>query len=545
VCLVFSPHIASQASPASAPKHCALEGQVVQEPGGEGIKKAQVELDSEDPDNAVLYTTLTDGEGHFTIQDVKPGHYDLSSNRYGFVPVRARHGNAISLEPGQEIKDVLLRMLAAGVITGKVLDHDGDPMPRASVEVLRYGVKSPRHSLLAGIATTNDLGEYRVARLKAGRYLVLARDYLSSMMASAKNKKIINRSSEPTVSASTYYPGTIDKEQAIPLELHAGEEVNADVNMVASRVFHIRGFVSLPGFGNTTERITVQPKNGSILEYYSAGWKIEKDGSFDIADVLPGSYTFSVRSSDDDSSSRYQIAGTVEVMNKDVNNIRLMPMPDGHIVGQLRTDTGANLDWSQLSVALKSDDGSDFDLAHSFAPFADSDVKSNGSFEMKNVLPGSYHALVFSSNHASKDYFLKSVNLGGKDVSDSGFTIGGSNYSLELVMSAGGATLEGVVVDDKGNAAPDAEVIAIPEASHSQRADLFAHTSSDQNGHFRFRGLDPLEYTVLAFEDLGDADYHDPDFAKPYADNAQKVQLNASERKNIQLQVIPAGASQQ
>jgi hypothetical protein len=516
---------------------------VVQEPGGQGLRKVQVELASEGADDQLVYTTATDTEGHFALEDIKPGHYVLSASRSGFMPLNAHHrkfASAISLQPSQEMKDMVLRMQPAGVIAGKVLDHDGDPMQDVMVSILRYSATPHLHPVQTGLGRSNDLGEYRVGGLGAGRYLVLAQDQKSFLRARIEGKKIINQPSGPLVSAPTYYPGTTDREQAVPLEVHPGEEMNANVTMVASKVFHIRGFFSLPAAANANARISPQTNESAPWQDFFPGWKIEKDGSFDIPSVLPGAYTFRVMF-EAEALIMVRLGETIEVSNKDVDNVRLTPLANGHIRGQARMDSATNPDWSQVVVGLELDDEGDSDRM--FVPSNFGKVTSTGSFEMKDVFPGSYHVSIHSSAPQLQDCFLKSVNLGGKDVSDTGFTISGGTYSLDLVLSANGGTLEGSVVDDKGNAAPDAEVVAIP-ASHSQRNDLFAHTTSDQNGRFRFRGLDPLEYTVLAFEDLGDDDYHDPEFVKPYADHAKKIQLNASDSKSIQLKVIPAAASE-
>jgi len=42
----------------------------------------------------------------------------------------------LSLIAGQEITDVLFRLVGAGVITGKVVDDTGEPMIRVNVTVL-------------------------------------------------------------------------------------------------------------------------------------------------------------------------------------------------------------------------------------------------------------------------------------------------------------------------------------------------------------------------------------------------------------------------
>jgi len=83
-------------------------------------------------------------------------------------------GNAASLEPGQEIKDLLFHMAPAAVILGKVTDKDGDPVPNA--EVVAISLWSDLHHSnipMFAVALTNDVGEYRISGLFPNRYLVM------------------------------------------------------------------------------------------------------------------------------------------------------------------------------------------------------------------------------------------------------------------------------------------------------------------------------------------------------------------------------------
>jgi Carboxypeptidase regulatory-like domain len=100
-------------------------------------------------------------------------------------------------------------------------------------------------------------------------------------------------------------------------------------------------------------------------------------------------------------------------------------------------------------------------------------------------------------------YFTKSVNLKGRDVSDSDFTVGAATF-LNVVVSANGATIEGKVVDDKGKPAAFATVVDVPDTERRGRPDLYQQDTTNEDGHFSLRGLNPGIYTVLAFEELQD-----------------------------------------
>jgi hypothetical protein len=80
-------------------------------------------------------------------------------------------------------------------------------------------------------------------------------------------------------------------------------------------------------------------------------------------------------------------------------------------------------------------------------------VSSDGSFEMKNVPPGNYQLVIGARSNNLRDYYTRSVMLAGRDVADSGFEMAGDLY-LDVVVTDKGATIEGNVVDVKGQPAP-------------------------------------------------------------------------------------------
>jgi hypothetical protein len=224
-----------------------------------------------------------------------------------------------------------------------------------------------------------------------------------------------------------------------------------------------------------------------------------------------------------------------------VDGVHIEPVPGGEVRGQFRMDKSQKIDWSQLSVFLSSDEEAGLAFTEGNRPTV-AQVKNDGSFEMKNVPSGTYRVIVGSGSQTLRDYFTKSVNLGGKDVADSGFTVSGATYSLDVMLSARGGTIEGTVLDSADQAVAYATVVSVPSAEHRKRPDLFQQDTADQQGHFSLRGLNPGEYTVFAWEDL--EDYRDPEFLKLYEGRGQGVRLDEGERKSISVKVISSSVEQ-
>ena len=525
-----------------APKEgakCTVQGKVIQDPGEQPLKKANVQLMGQGQDESGNYSAATDAEGYFKIEDVKPGRYSIRLERAGFVEADKRGGRkkSLVLEPGREIKDLVLRMHAAAVVTGKILDSDGDPMPNVAVSVSRYGSTSSRLQA-NGYGSTNDLGEYRIGGLSPGRYLISAAAPSSLSETSQPEKKDVSK--EETVYTTTYYPGTADKSQAVPLEIHAGEEVPINFGLATTRAFRVRGtVVKLPPGNFASVMLRSRDDTGSEV-----GMKtVSTDGSFEFRDVPPGSYTVTlIVVTVPDMRMAKSNQTHIEVSNGDVDGVHIEPVPGGEVRGQFRMDKSQKIDWSQLSVFLSSDEEVGLAVTDGNRPsFAQ--VKNDGSFEMKNVPSGTYRVIVGSSSQTLRDYFTKSVNLGGKDVADSGFALSGATYTLDVMLSAQGGTIEGTVLDSADHAVAYATVVSVPSAEHRKRPDLYQQDTTDQQGHFSLRGLNPGEYTVLAWEDLED-NYRDPEFLKSYEGRGHSVRLDEGERKSISVKVIPSSVEQ-
>ena len=64
------------------------------------------------------------------------------------------------------------------------------------------------------------------------------------------------------------------------------------------------------------------------------------------------------------------------------------------------------------------------------------------------------------------------MSVDGRDVTDSGFSVGPGTF-LDVVVSANGATIEGAVVDDKGKPVAYATVVDIPTVERRTRWDLY------------------------------------------------------------------------
>jgi hypothetical protein len=550
----------SVSAPSSASSHmthdeglASVAGIVTKDPGGEPIKKALIELIAENQAAGGNHTALTGADGAFRMVDITPGRYRLFAERTGYLEVdkhRPRSdGRLLTLTAGQELKDVLIRLQAAAIIAGRVTDEDGDPLAEAQVAVLRQSFAlGRRHWEQVGGERTNDLGEYRLANLPAGSYyisvtpppnfksLIEAANTPSSEprnAASGSPEKLV-----PTSYVTTYYPGTRERTQAAPIDLHAGDDFPANFSLTPSPSVVIRGSITnlAPG---ALAGVMLQSKDSNLMQ---SAVEVKKNGSFEIRDVSPGACTLIATVTD--ATGTKQARQQVQVGSANVEGLRLAPQVGGSVHGYLRLESKTTIGRFTagkvlLSLLLADDDG---DVSRAmligggFAPMAQ--MNTDGSFEWKDVPPGHYYVQFSGDESVSPDWFLKSSVVAGRDVTDSGFTVNGGVVVLDLVASADGAVVDGLAANTKSEPVANAVVVAVPESRLRSRTDRFFKTVSDQSGHFTLHGVPPGAYTLIAWESIDGEAYYDPEFLNKYEGKGKALHLTEAERTRVQLAAV-------
>jgi hypothetical protein len=555
-CLVVAVALSAQSLPSSSSSsgaqgpttaRASLGGVVAKDPGSEPVKKAIVELIAESQSDGGNYTALTGPDGDFRIENIAPGRYRMFVERTGFQEIdKHRHrteGRVLTLTAGQEMKDLVIHLQASAVLVGRVTDEDGDVMPESQVAVLRQTFVAGRsHWEQVGAERTNDLGEYRIAGLAAGSYFVAVTpppDFrrLIEANAPAPAARGGTATDKPTPPAyqTTYYPGTRDRGQAAPIQLHAGDEFPVNFSLTPSPTLIIRGSVAnLPQ--GASAAIMLQSNDFSVV---LNGAEMHKDGTFEIRDVSPGAYT--ILATVENSATPMTAHQTLQVASSNVEGLRLAPQAGGTVRGRLRMESSGNarFDAAQIFLLLRSADGEDDALSAFGLDFSTlAHVNADGSFEWKDV-PAGHYSVQLSDASAMPDWFLKSV-AAARDAVDSGFTVSSGITTVDLVASANGAVTEGIATNQKDEPAADAVVVAVPEARFRTHPDRYRKAVSDQSGHFILRGLPPGDYTLFAWESVDGEAYYNPEFLKSYEGQGKALNLTEGERKSLQLRVIPA-----
>ena len=544
-CLAQQP-AASPSSGDEKNQFCTIAGTVVSANTGEPLKKAHVLLYRADSSDHPL-TASTDATGHFSIDKIPEGRYDLEVDRANYLDMRYgqdqldKPGAFLSLAAGQKITDLLFRLHRTAVITGRVLDEDGDPVRDASVTAVAHTLVHGRTKIESSDSEkTNDLGVYRIVDLAPGRYFILANSPEASPM---------REPSEQTDDyLPTYYPGTTERVRASTLEVKSGDEITGIdfvfVPKPPTRGYKIHGHVlnSLTEYPDSNvvvvlfpRAISRDPDLDSDLDSDQKGSTADKKtGEFEIKDVSPGEYIAAAMSY---AGGKRRIATqNVDVSDADVDGVSIVLTRGIDIPVRVTLEGKAAASAADVRVlVLPAEDGTTINLA----PGQEAVALPDGSFVLKEIGDGSYSLDVHSK---CRECYLKSARANGVDLLEQGVQVasGAAPSPIAIVYSSNSGTLTGAVTSKDDLPAPGALVVLVPDSDFHKKAHQFKNSTTDQYGHFEIRGVPPGRYKAFAWERIDESSYGDPDFLKPFESMAESFDIAGGEQKSVQLKMIPA-----
>jgi hypothetical protein len=312
------------------PAKARLEGQVLNSVTNEPLRMTRLTLRmnvaamttqrGQQPGATSTYTVTSDAAGRFEFANVDPGDYQLTVRRDGFANLvlgakyTAHKTDPILLNAGDRKADFLVRLVPYGSISGSVLDEDGDPIREMAVLAMTWHYTTNGRELQeARGASTNDLGEFRIFDVPAGKYFIKV----------GQRKVQINSGPDSAEDyASVYYPGFPQVSGAIVQEVTPGAQLrNLIFNLRKVRYATIRGRVAAPPNASSVDAgmMMVSDNSSTSTSTNTTG----KDFHFEFFGVAPGpiyltaSYILN--------GKRHSTSLPIEVAGTDIDGIELRP----------------------------------------------------------------------------------------------------------------------------------------------------------------------------------------------------------------------------
>jgi hypothetical protein len=425
-----------------------------------------------------------------------------------------------------------LRLTPSGVVAGRIMDPDGDSLVGVPVQLARYSyVNGAKQLVIAGGASTNDLGEYRLYGVAPGKYYLRA-TYLGVAEAS------LVRPAAPQAEEDyvpTYYPGTIDAATATELNVMPGAELRGvDLTLYKTRTLRIRGRVAFSVEPKGRATIGIMPRGGIMPFLQQRIYPVDSNGRFEVRGVTPGSYLLHV-----DFQGGKSARQLVEVGSANIDDLILTAGPSVAVRGRVRIDPDTAASLSNIHVTLLSRESGGV-----FVDAPNTNLKQNGTFELEKVSSDRYNV---AFNGLPEGFYVKAIRSGDADVLASGLDLtNGPGADLEIILSPKAGQVSGVVQNPKTQQpAPGATVVLIPqEKERRDQQSYYKTTTTDQTGSFTIKSLVPGTYKAFAWEDIENGAYMDPDFVKPVENSAESVSIVESGQLSLQLNLIPADSAQ-
>jgi hypothetical protein len=533
-----------------------LEGKIVNSASGMPVGTVSLTLRSNNPSQAVKYTTTSDTNGGFLFDRVAPGRYTLSAEKPGFLRqyYGARSitsiGTALTLTEGQLLKDLVFNLIPQGVISGRVTDEAGEPLSHVSVVAMQWGYSQGKRLLQPVAATlTNDLGEYRVANLRPGNYYLAGRradDTLAGQLDVARADVPSTEMPEKPEEGYriTYYPNSNDASGAAMLQVMPGSERSGvDIQFRRSKVFRVRGqVVDDAGQPAANAKVSLMLSTpDSLLSMGSLGGPQLPQGKFEVTNVPPGAYELIAQITRN--GQTLYARQPIFVSNRAVSDIvitipRAVDVAGTVRVSELQTRPHEERQNSRQHPFLMEA------IRVLFYPvnrlmlgsLPQSTVQADGSFVLRNVVPDKFRVQVSGTPPGC---YLKSILIGGEERVDGtvDLTVGSK---IEIILAMGAAKITGSVVDIDDKPISGATVTLVPDDQGEHgRIDLFRTATSDQDGQFDVVDVVPGNYKILAWQEVESGATQDAEFRRSFGSKAKSLTLKEDGRETARLKAIP------
>lgn len=526
---------------AMAQNQANIHGRVVDATTGEPLSGVHVRLEMRTAQGGV---TAADGAistagGEFSVSALAPGAYLLRPELSGYVFMpSSKNGPAspiVNLQPPKNIDDLQIAMAREAVITGRVVDENGRPVPSVWLNVepatpsdvaLELALELSRDN--RGSSYSDAAGQFRLS-VPPGKYLLRAQGTSTEQIRA-------DGTLAKAFYIATYYPNAEDSKSAAPVETKPGEETSGvEIHMVRKPALNLAGSVAGIPAGNVA---FVHIRKESYRQATSV--KVSDDGTFSAPGLDPGTYYIYADSGTGDSMLR---SATAKVeLRADVPDLLLALASPAVLSGSVATPPRGS---KAPGLVVRLEQTTDFGNRQSFT----ATITPEGSFQFANLQPDRYNLAVVPM---PEDTYIKTVRLDDAVIRDRGWywssndtTTQFDNVPIDLssftagsklaIVLGNGARISGRVETKGGPATPIlCKVMLVPEGKESVGEGR--RTDVGSGGEYTLHGIPPGKYRLLAVNPLDLPD--SPDVEHTILDRAETIEVHEGDRIVKDLQAI-------
>jgi hypothetical protein len=499
-----------------------ISGVVVSATTGTPLDRAEVTLSTTGGSGTQLAETVTSATGAFRFDGVQTGKYALAASRRGYLPANYQehegYFTAVVTGPNLSTQDLRLELTPYGSISGTVSDDSGSPVAEAELTLFREDDTDGEAKVgEAGEAEADDAGEYEFARLRPGTYYIaVSAEPWYATRSNPQTNLSTGQQDAPAPSPLdvayplTFYPNAPDSSSATPIEMNAGDRVEANFSLHAVPAIHIElhtsatvGRMGVDAAKLVQEAFGSEQPTGSLNVGNLAYDRRNNTVTVYYPPVAPGHYEIEqngrVLTSIDATSSR-TLDGLPAAATVDVR-------------GRFAMASGSALP-ERAMVSLRPVDGRASPL--------NSPLSRDGSFDFANVAPGSYEV------HLTGPLVVVQMAASGGEVHGSHVTVGSDAVLLAATMASGSAAVNGYAIRD-GKGVGGTLVLLVPSDPNASD-ELIRRDQSDSDGSFSLLGVVPGKYTLVAIENGWSLEWKRRSAIAAYLKHGVTVQVPENQR---------------
>ncbi|MCU1286434.1 MAG: hypothetical protein JWO13_2784 [Acidobacteriales bacterium] len=467
-------------------------------------------------------TVITAEDGRFLFSGVAEGKYTMIARRNGFrvQPLNENEGltSAVVVGPGKDSQNIIFRVQPSASITGRVEDEFGDPVANAQVSIFRRApLQGKTIAYPRGRTAANDEGVYHFYRQPPGEYFLVVvgrpwytqfAPYHNSLNDDSSARKLEDGDADLDVAFPlTYYPGTVDVANAMPVRLHPGERFVADIKLNSVPASHFATAKPAPEGSSRVEQSLATTVFSVEMNMDPALRIMRNDKTTDFTGVPPGHYILRhIRPATETPSDEMQ----QEIDVSSANRVEFRKTTEGTPVTGKIVLEGIDEPLRETMINFDKGDGHILAQAHS---------TPNGELAPFKLFPGQYFYSAIS-----KQAVIKSFQASGAKVIGRTIEVGTSPVSLTVTMADVAVVIEGTVRSRDGKPICGALVVAIPEDPEHNH-NIFRRDQTDTDGAYMLKVVMPGKYMLVAIEDAGDLEWSNVDVMRRFFARGESIQV--------------------
>ncbi len=468
---------------------------------------------------SAYFRDTTDRAGKFRFENLKTRRYKIFVRVAGYVLPEMFETSPERQKTYRINQELNLTVRKGGVITGKVLDENGQPLIKLRVRAMRirdeFGQKIPAQEFEQYSLQhfTDDRGIYRIFGLTAGSYLIfIGGDHYFS----ERNLK--------TKEGSPVYHPSDSVDTAREIRVGFGQEINSvDINFRLIQGFRVSGTIlgAKPNAGNNgSVSISLVDAVNGVPIVQTQMTELDGKYAFQIEHIPDGEYEIRALQFNDGGIFSKNSLQKVKIKGADVSGLTINLKSLNSIEGKVSIEKNVAL--ATVKECPKTAETAVTSMLISF----DSDAKEksvvdslernqqnalaapeeNGDFEINQLASSKYFLKV---NFLDANLYIKEIfqQISAKEKRD---LSGGVNLqnsanveNVRIVFGDGATKINGkIIVSDEENIKNQSAkfiVYLIPsEAENKDKILRYALSFSNSDASFSFENIAPGNYFLMA-----------------------------------------------